>query len=288
LAKKTNKTTRAAVIGLIGTILTVCGGLLGAVISGVTTIYQVERRAQQIALAAPGSDQALNIDAGSILISRQQAATLDPETYFVDLDHGLAIHRPLADWDALEEVTLEEQLAEAGVVEPAPLLVDQPVYRIRYGEPIEIQYDRKTLVNGQALPEERLQILEQLYGPPPWTQLYYSQVIINIFERDVAEELGIESMPDLLLLLVHFAGNRTNRLVAEEGGGSMVVQSSGTYDRVRVEGEEAALTLETWLLVTVTDTAYYTVEISYTPQSGQSVQVWDDLQTYMDSFRVIE
>ena len=68
----------------------------------------------------------------------------------------------------------------------------------------------------------------------------------------------------------------------------MVVQSSGTYEQVRMEGEEATLTLETWLLVTETETAYYTVEISYTPQSGHSVQVWDDLQTYMDSFRVIQ
>ena len=52
-------------------------------------------------------------------------------------------------------------------------------------------------------------------------------------------------------------------------------------------GETATFTLETWLLITEVEDAYYTVEIAYTPQSGQSVQVWDDLQVYMDSFRVI-
>ena len=68
----------------------------------------------------------------------------------------------------------------------------------------------------------------------------------------------------------------------------MVVQSSATYEGVRMAGKQAVITVEDWLLFAETEDAYYVVEIAYTPQSGQSVQVWEDLQAYMDSFRVIE
>jgi hypothetical protein len=277
---------RVAVIGLVGTVLTVCGGLAGALVSAGITIYQVEREKQHIALAAPVSEQALNIDTGSITISRQEAAALAPETYFADLDHGFAIHRPLSGWNELEELTVGEQMAESGG--QCFGMCDQPVYRIRYGEPIEIQTDRQVLVNGKPVPEERLAIAEQLYGPPPWTQDYYSQVIINVFEKSATEELGVRGLPNLLLLTAAFSSARFNRLAAEEGSDFMLLQSSATYERVRMAGQMATFTIETWLLLAETEDTYYIVEISFTPQSGQSLQVWEDLQTYIDSFRVVE
>jgi len=79
---------RAATIGLLGTLLTACSGLTGAVISSAVTVYQVERQMQQVEISSPQSESALNIDAGGIFISRSDAANLD-------LEHGLAIRRPL-------------------------------------------------------------------------------------------------------------------------------------------------------------------------------------------------
>ena len=107
--------------------------------------------------------------------------------------------------------------AESGAAPPSSPLAAQPVYRIRYGEPIEILYDRQTLVNGRLIPEESLETLEQLYGPPPWTQLYFSQVVVNVFEKRIAKDLGIQGLADLLILLTQLSGNRANRLIAEEG-----------------------------------------------------------------------
>lgn len=284
--KTSSSAMRVAVIGLVGTVLTVCGGLAGALVTAGVTIYQTEQERQHIALAAPVSEQTLDIDTGSIAISRQEAAALDPETYFADLDHGFAIRRPLPEWNKLEELTVGEQMAESGG--QCFGMCEQPVYRIRYGEPIEIQSDRQVLVNGKPVPEERLDIVEQLYGPPPWTQDYYSQVIINVFEKSATDELGVKGLPNLLLLTATFSSARFNRLVAEEGSDLMLLQSSTTYERVQMAGQTATFTIETWLLLTETEDAYYIVEISFTPQSGQSLQVWEDLQTYMDSFRVVE
>ncbi|MBN1813539.1 MAG: hypothetical protein JXA14_17000 [Anaerolineae bacterium] len=284
-AQKPSATTRAALIGLVGAVLTVCGGLGGALFSGAATIYRVERSRQKVALAAPEGDQALTVDAGSIFISRQQAAALDADRYFVDLDHGIAIRRPLPDWGELEELTVEEQLAENNA--QCFGLCDQPVYRIRYGAPIEIQADSQTLVNGKPIPDEWLAALETLYGPPPWTYLYYSQFLVNVFDKS-AEEMRLKGLPDLVLLTTHFSAARVNRLIAEENSDFIVVQSSAAYDRIRMQGQMTSFTLESWVLFTEGENAYYVVEISFTPQSGQPLQVWEDLQTYMDSFRAVQ
>lgn len=276
---------QAALIGLIGAILTSCGGCFGAALSAAVTLYSLEREQQHVALAAPESQQVLSINTGNIFVSRQEAAALDPETYFVDLDRGLAIQRPLPGWNQMEELTLGEQIAEAGG--QCLSLCDQRVYRVCYGQPIEIQSDQKTLVNGQPLSEDKLDALERLFGPPPWTAPYYSQVTISVYERPAAEQVRLYKLPDLVLLVTAFSSMRVNRLIAEEGSNFVVLQMSGTYENVRMAGEPATFTLEDWVLLAEAEDAYYAVEIAYTPQSGQSLQVWDDLQTYINSFRIV-
>jgi hypothetical protein len=279
---------RVAIIGLIGTILTVCGGLSGAIISGAVTIYRVERERQLVALPAPASEQELSIDTGEVFISRQEAADLDPGTYFVDLTHGVAIQQPLDGWNPLEELTVAEDLAESSGLPVSPPLSEQPVLRIRYGEPMEIEFDRQTQVNGQPMLEQTIEAYEQLYGAEPWTLPYHSQVTINIFDKPVVEELGFVSLSDMFLGLMRFSEAHINRLVANEGSHFIVAQTSVTYDGVRLEGQEMRITMEKWLLVAETEGTYYDLEIVYMPQSGHSLQVWEDLQTYMDSFHVVE
>ncbi len=288
LKREKTQPLRVALIGLIGTILTVCGGLSGAIISGAVTIYRVERERQLVALPAPVSEQELSIDTGEVFITRQEAAGLDPGAYFVDLNHGVAIQQPLDDWSPVEELTVAEDLAETSGLPVEPPLSEQPVLRIRYGEPIEIEFDSQTLVNGLPMLEQTIEAYEQLYGAEPWTLPYYSQVTINIFDKSVVEELGFVSLSDMFLGLMRFSEAHINRLVANEGSHFIMAQTSVTYDGVRLDGQEMRVTMEKWLLVAETEDTYYDFEIVYMPQSGHSLQVWEDLQTYMDSFHVVE
>jgi len=287
-AKTPSKGTRAALIGLIATLLTVCGGVSGALISAAVTVYRVEREAQSVALAAPAREEPLRIDTGSIYISPQQAAALDLQTYSVHPNQGLVIRHPLPGWNELEELTFEEAAVEGGVQTlPEPPLSEQPVFRVRYGDPIEVQTDQQTLLNGESFSQDALHVLEELYGPPPWTEEYYSQVVVNVFERPVVEDLGADDLADLLLMVMNISASRVNDLIAEPESDFMMVQSSTTYERVKMAGHPATFTVESWLLLAETEAAYYALEITFTPQSGQSIQVWEDLQLYMDSFRVI-
>jgi len=284
--QKGSPAIQTALIGLIGSVLTVVGGLCGATVTSLATIYELERQNQHIAVAAPSGGQSLSIDTGSIFISRQDAAALDPTTYYADFEHGFVLHRPLSGWDALEEMTVEAQLAEENATCGA--VCDQPVFRIRYGEPIEIESDRQTMVNGQPIPSNLLDLSEQLYGPPPWKSSYYSQMIVNIFEKDAVQALGIRNLPDMILLMMRFSSRRVNRMISPEGGQFAIVQGSTTYDGVRVNGNPATMTIDNWLLFAEAKSAFYVVEIKYTVQSGQPLLVWDDLQTYMKYFRVVQ
>jgi hypothetical protein len=129
---------------------------------------------------------------------------------------------------------------------------------------------------------------EKLYGPPPWKLPYYSQMTLNIFEKSEVQPLGIHTLPDLILLTTRYSTGKVNRIVAPSGSHFAIVQLSSTYEGIRFAGEPATMTIENWLLFSETDRAFYTVDIRYTPQSGQSIQVWDDLQLYIDQFRVIQ
>jgi hypothetical protein len=277
---------QTALIGLIGTMLAACGGISGALVTSAVTVYQIQRQNQQVALPASQGGETLSIDTGSIFVTRQEVAGLDPATYYVNLEQAFILHRPLSGWDDMEEMTVQEQLAEENVTCLA--VCDQPVFRIRYGEPIEIESDRETTVNGNPIPDDLLNISESLYGPPPWKLPYYSQMILNVFDKSEVEKLGIQTLPDMILLMTRYSAARVNRVIAQADSHFAIVQLSSAYNGIRVGGEPAEMTVDNWLLFAETDNAFYTVEIRYTPQSGQPLQVWDDLQLYIDQFRVIQ
>jgi hypothetical protein len=283
-----NKSTglRTALIGLIGTILTACGGISGALLTSAVTVYQVQRQNQQVSLPASEGGETLSIDTGNIFITRQKAAALDPINYYRNLEQAFIVHRPLPGWDNMEEMTVQEQLAEQNVTCVA--VCDQPVYRIRYGEPIEIESDRNTTVNGHLIPGDILNAIEKLYGSPPWKLPYYSELILNIFDKSEVQKLGINTLPDMILLSTRYSSGRINKVVARAGTHFAIVQLSSAYEGIRVDGNPAKMTIDNWFLLAEADKEYYTIEIRYTPQSGQPLQVWDDLQLYIDQFRVIK
>jgi hypothetical protein len=129
---------------------------------------------------------------------------------------------------------------------------------------------------------------ETLYGPPPWKLPYFSQMTLNVFEKSEVQKLDIHSLPDMILLMTRYSVGRINRVIAQTDSHFAIVQLSSTYAHIRVSGEPVSMTIDNWFLFAEADNAFYTVEIRYTPQSGQPLQVWDDLQLYINQFRVIQ
>ncbi len=281
---------KKAIVGLVGTLLTVCGGLTGALVAAGITIYQVEREAQQVSLPAPGSDQALTVDTRQIAIDRAEATRLAADDYVVDTDLGLVMAQPRAGWSQIEEATFYDLVLDEAAATPLIHLFkladaawdEQPIYRIRYSQPVEIQYQEKSTENDVPIDVETLR---GLIGSD--TLAHYSQVTILALDKQVATDVPLASIalawgPDPTY------GGGANRIVAYRDSQYILIQATSTLKDVRIDGHETNLSTERWALFAEGPQHYYVVELNYVPAPGQSLQVWADLQAYLDAFRVIQ
>ncbi|MBN1813540.1 MAG: hypothetical protein JXA14_17005 [Anaerolineae bacterium] len=288
--KKSSDALKKAIIGLVGTLLTVCGGLTGALVTAGITIYQVEREAQQIALPAPGSDQALIVDTSQIAIDRDDASRLASDEYLVDTDLGLVIPQPRAGWNEIEETTFYNLVLDEAAATPLVYLFgladaawdEQPVYRIRYSQPVEIQYQEDSTENDIPIDVETMR---DLIGSD--TLAHYSQVTILTLDKQVTTDIPLASIaltwgPDPTY------GGGANRIVAYRDSQYILIQATSTLKGVNIDGHETDLSTERWALFAEGPQHYYVVELNYVPAPGQSLQVWEDLQAYLDDFRIIQ
>jgi hypothetical protein len=286
--KKRTQAVRAAVIGLMGTILTVCGGLTGAVITAGVTVYQVERQRKHLAVAAPSVDQALTVDLGQIAIEPRETAQLDPGEYDVDSDQGFVLAQPDAGWSQIEMTYLDLFLVEGEALSPLILLSagvgsawdEQSVHRIRYDEPVQVQYTEESTENGVPMD---MDTLRDLTGTDTFS--HHSQIIVLAVEKQVAADLTLAEIA-LAWGTLHQGG--VNRIVASKDSQYVLMQATWQFEDVRIGEQELDLPIERWALFAEGPQHHYLVELNYVPAPGQTMQMWEDLQAYMDSFRVIQ
>jgi hypothetical protein len=101
-----------AIIGLIGTILTVCGGLTGPLLGAATTFYKVRQDTQRLAIASPLNDQPLQVNTRQIDISSSKVSKLDPNKVSVYQDMGFVIALPLSGWEETNKKTFADLFLE--------------------------------------------------------------------------------------------------------------------------------------------------------------------------------
>jgi hypothetical protein len=283
--KQQKPSNRVAIIGLVVTILTVCGGISGALIGGVTTIYKIQREAQQIAIAAPASEQPLKIDTKKITVTSAEASSLDSLKYIVSEDLGFVMAQPETSWKDRGQMTyLDLFLEDATNLSPLILFSawvkdawdDQPVRQIRYADPVMVQFIPGSTENGIQVDPTKLN---------SDTIAFYSQFTVLALSKGVAE-------PDFTLygLALAWGGlhqGGVNELIANPDSQYVFEQVSWALKGVKVNGQQTDLTLQRWALFAESSNRFYIVELQYVPATGQSMQVWDDLQAYMNDFQVI-
>ena len=282
---KQKNTTRVAIIGLIGTILTVCGGLTGALIGGATTIYKVQQETQRLAIAAPLNDQPLQVNTRQIAISSSKVSKLDPNKVSIYQDMGFVIALPLSGWEETNKKTYADLFLEQAT-NLSPLILftkwievdwdDQPLREIRYMEPVQIEFLEGSTENGVAVDPAQLDFD---------TYKFFNQFIILALDKAVAEENFTLYELALDWGTLHQGG--VNTLVANPDSQYVFEQVSWELKGVRVNDRLADLTLQRWALFAQAPDRDYIIELQYVPAAGQSIQVWDDLQAYLDAFRVI-
>jgi hypothetical protein len=288
--KKSSDALKKAIVGLVGTLLTVCGGITGALVAAGITIYQAERETQQVALPAPGSDQPLIVDIRQIPIGRAEATRLASDGYVVDADLGLVVAQPRAGWDQIQKMAFRDIIPDEAAATPLIHLFElagaawdeQPVYRIRYSQPVEIQYQEGSTENDIPI---NVGTLRDLVGSD--TLAHYNQITILTLDKQVTTDVPLASIalawgPDPTY------GGGANRIVAYRDSQYILIQATSTLKDVRIDGHETDLSTERWALFAEGPQHYYVVELNYVPAPSQSLQVWEDLQAYLDAFRIIQ
>jgi len=276
--RQKSSSVRAAVIGLIGTLLTMCGGLTGAAVSAAVTVYRVEREVQQVALAPPGSGQTLTVDTQQIAKRYEEAMGLDPDDYYVVPELGFVLAQPCEGWSGVEEMTYRDLFVERGSY-TGSTWGEQPLRRIRYGEPVQVQYREGSEVNGVPVDVETMRLM---YGTDAFQ--FSNEITVLALDKEVVAGYTLAGVA-LDWGSVYRSG--ANRIVANEGSDYILMQTSWQVRDVQVDGQGGDLSIERWALFAEGPQNYYVVEVVYLPQAGQPVQVWEDLQAYIDSFRVI-
>jgi hypothetical protein len=283
--KKRRSSIQAATIGLIGTVLTVCGGLTGALIGGATTIYKTNQQAQHIAIAAPDSSQPLQVNTRQIAISKTEAAKLDGSKYLVFPELGFVIAQPPSNWKNSGQITyLDLFLEEGKSLSPTILFSsvvqdawnDQPAVQLQYGTPVTVKFVDGSKENGIAVDTSKM-----IYNPVAFT----SQVTILALDKTVAQENY--TLYGLALGWGSLHAGGVNDLVANPDSQYVFEQVSWKLEHVLVNDQQTDLTLQRWGLFAEGPDRYYIVEVQYVPAEGQPSQVWDDLQAFLNGFRVI-
>lgn len=179
-SRQKSQAVPVAVIGLIGAMLAACGGLGGAVLSAVVTVYQVERQVQRVEIAPPSGDQALTVDTQQIAISYEEAVGLDPGDYHAVPELGFVLAQPREGWTGVEEMTYRDLFVERGTYTGSGW-DEQPVSRVRYGEPIQVQYREGTEVNELPVDPEMLRLA---YGTD--TFQFSNEISVVAVDKEVA------------------------------------------------------------------------------------------------------
>jgi hypothetical protein len=277
--------TRVAIIGLVGTLLTVCGGLAGVLIGGATTIYKVEQENQLLSIAAPQSDQPLAVDTRQIAIDAAKVTKLDPAKNRVDENLGFVMSQPMPGWDSARAMVYSDIFLEEDS-DLSPLVLfstwvknawdDQPLTQMRYGEPVTIQFVEGSTENGAAVDPAQLR--------DPSINFYSRFIVLALDKSVVGKDF---TLYDLSLDWGIMHRGAVNDLVSNPDSRYVFEQVSWKLENVMVAGRKVDLTLQRWALFAEGPQYYYIVELQYVPAPSQSMQVMDDLQAYLDGFRVI-
>ena len=283
--KPRNSSRNIALIGLIGTLLTVCGGISGALIGGITTLYKIEKEARQISIAAPQSDRSLTVDTRQVAISSSAAEKLDPAKSRVFQDMGFVMAQPGAGWKDGGQMMYQALFLEESV-NLSPLILfsnwiqntwdNEPVRQLRYSEPVMVKFLVGSSENGITVDPAKLH---------DDTIAFYSQVTTLALSKSVVEKDFTLYGLALTWGSLHLGG--VNTLIANPDSLYVFEQVSWELKGVSVADQKTDLSLQRWALFTEGPDRYYIVELQYVPAAGQSMQVWDDLQAYLAAFRVI-
>ncbi len=201
---------------------------------------------------------------------------------------------------------INEAKRESSLIPMGKMIAEGECLYLFYGAPIIARYTDDTTTKqlevylqrlkdfrkerGEPLDENEIQKLKQVFMPQHIKTNSYSiqnLFMINTMRKELAASSPVTpSLPHLFMMITQSMQSPIDDIVANDQ--SILWGSTVTLRNVDVAGEIREFTANTMTLLTEGKDFFYQVAVYYSPQTENSMVVWNQLQEMMQSFIVLD
>jgi len=217
-------------------------------------------------------------------ISPQKAQGLDPSTHFIDSARGFEFKKLGPEFGTPETLTFKQLLAKKGLPATPGSVDDSPlsqlfrhvqVVRFSAGQDLQLRFTPQTRMNvyGKMLPVGSDLALS-----------FANELLVYTFPKN-----GIGGLRPNVVQFYGLVSQSLQPVIREIAAreSSILAYGQADFDNLRIDSRTGQLHIDRALLVTESPTAFYGVEIQFSNELSQSADLWRELRTAIESFRVI-
>jgi hypothetical protein len=236
----------------------------------------------------------LDMQSNKRQISEKEFNLVNLSESYADSDLGFVIRKPLSKEWTQEKIALREIYEEKGfteefiksLLERVSLFIEDPeknvhALTIRRGAAQSIRYTEGTIVDGSQIDFGAIKSLT-LYAEE---KVYDHVTIFTYKKEDIKYKI---SLLDFFFTEAPLArGVGPKRLYVNPENTIFLLDCSALFEKVVYNGELGNHVINNAILFQVNDKNFFEVIISYVQSDDKPTEVWDELRSYLASFRVL-
>jgi hypothetical protein len=243
-------------------------------------------------------DYVFHIEAiGNKTISKNDLDSIDPDKHFINTELGIVINKSHSNWSEYQTTTGPEiqkifhgeskyELMREQNFKIVELFEKSKVIWIKHGEKISIKFKPGSVVSNESISEETYKKL-RLWGLDSMT--HYHNLTISVIEKASLENWKEKNIWNLFLSYFSGFEGTIKNLTYEPKTGSILIESSKMLKNVIINDKNVDnCHSENKVAFFESSDNLYLVDITYLNTGGYPIQIWNDLNDYLKSLRIIE
>lgn len=271
--------------------------VMALIIFGLLIAYLFKSNAigkAEVEVGAAGFTGKLKLQGKERQISERDFNLINLREFYADSDIGFVICKPLSEEWVIKKARLREMCEEKGFTEELieglwqhlSNFIEDPnenihILTARRGTAQYIKYTPETVMAGAHIEPE---VLERfLLGAQ---ETIYDQLGILAYSKD-AMKTRISLLDFFFAESQAFRGVGPNRLYVNPENTVFLLDCSAFFGRIEYNGELGDHIINNMALFQENERYFFEVLLTYIQSADKPTKVWDDLRTYLASFRVL-
>jgi len=291
------------------------------IVAGVIFDRYLAFRKSEDELSMQIGDKKLSVPGKQLNVVSPPTGAL-PETLYVDSQRGFQLDLPKsAGWSRAEQLDFGGYLLRQGLLpshEAIPkfkdalsihpmgkMLAEASVMCVYEGDPVEVEITDSTTtdaleamlaravqvaarrgekITDEQLSEQRKEIVAKK-TPVRKLPVQNSFAVMTMGKALAADSDIPPTLANVFVQNISQSGGAVENLVADDR--TILYGSTQTWHNVLINGKQGELTTYAINQLTQSDRFIYMISIAFSPQTRQSLEVWNELQKMMQSFRML-